>query len=559
MEPMRVPWAIQSYTTDSLPVSSQRCVNYYAEKLPPDSKTDVAVLGCPGIATVYTVDNGPIRGFTVMNDILYVVSGSSLYSVTTGGQITLLGSGLVGFGPVSIANNTFQVEITDGVNGWVYAPSATYKATSAGVASGGSNYAVGDTITLDGGTYSNPAVLVVETVSGSAVATVAVQTSGQYSAKPANPVGQLATSGSGSGASFNVTFSGPPVGFSQITDPNFYPAYTVTFYDEYFILARIGTNIFFFSNILDGTTYGALDYEAATVESNYVKTVVNQQENLLVFCEKSIETWYDTGANDNPFSRYGAATIQRGCASPFTPLKEDNSVFFLGDDLVFYRLDGVLLRRMSTHAIEQAWQKYATVADAFAFSYTFNGHKFIVLQFPSGNATWEFDIATNLWHERVSYNAASPYSGPWRGGCAVTFNNQVLIGDTQSGQIGYLSSDVYTEFGQPMIGLMVAPPTQKDRKRVFISKLEINMRTGTGLNSSQGSDPQVMLEISKDQGETYGNRQPWQSMGKIGAYFTRLIWKKLGASRDWRFRVTISDPVPRAFISTFVTGDIEEV
>ncbi len=68
------------------------------------------------------------------------------------------------------------------------------------VQSGGSGYAVNDTITL-----SNGAVLRVLTLSTSAVATVQVQT--QPTSQPSNPVAQTSTSGSGTGATFNFTYS----------------------------------------------------------------------------------------------------------------------------------------------------------------------------------------------------------------------------------------------------------------------------------------------------------------------------------------------------------------
>jgi hypothetical protein len=559
MEPMRIQWATQSYKLDSLPASSQRNVNFYAEKEPPDAKTEIANIAAPGILPFVTAGTVAIRGFTVMNNVLYAVSGANLYSVSVAGVVTLLGSGIGGFAPVSMANNGFQVEIVNGVSGWVYAPAESYFASAATQVSGGSGYALGDTATIAGGAYTSPAVLLVTGVSGGAITSVSVQAAGQYSVQAPSPASQSATSGVGSGATFDVTFTGPPVGFNQITDPNFSPANTVTYYDEYFVLPQANTNQWFFSQILDGTTYNALDFETAEVNPGFVMAIVNQQENLLIFCQKAIETWYDTGANDNPFARYDGATIERGCAAPLAVVKEDNSVFFMGDDLIFYRLDGVLLHRISTHAIEQAWSSYPTVSDCFVFSYTYSGHKFIVVTFISGNATWVFDISTNLWHERVSYVAATPTGGRWRGNCAIIFNNQVLIGDSMSGQIGYLSPTTYTEFGQPIIGLMDSPSLNKDRKRIFIPILELNMQTGTGLSTGQGSNPQVMLQISKDQGQTYKPFQPWQSMGAIGAYATRLRWYKNGVARDWRFRVMISDPVPRTVINAYASAELEEV
>lgn len=84
--------------------------------------------------------------------------------------------------------------------------SAIFQAASATVQSGGSGYAVGDTITETGGTAINQAVFVVATLSGSAVATVTLGYPGNYTVVPTNPVSQGSTSGSGSGCTLNITF-----------------------------------------------------------------------------------------------------------------------------------------------------------------------------------------------------------------------------------------------------------------------------------------------------------------------------------------------------------------
>ncbi len=85
--------------------------------------------------------------------------------------------------------------------------SSIYAVASAAVQAGGSNYVVGEQITLTGGTFILPVVLTVATLSGSAVATVTVGYAGAYSVKPSNPVSQASTDGSGTGATFNLTFA----------------------------------------------------------------------------------------------------------------------------------------------------------------------------------------------------------------------------------------------------------------------------------------------------------------------------------------------------------------
>ena len=95
-----------------------------------------------------------------------------------------------------------------------------YPVTAATVAAGGTGYAIGDIITLASAPNTSspigaPAQLQVLTLSGSAVATVSVIPvvtggdeiiGGSYFQPQANPVAQGTTTGSGSGATFNLTF-----------------------------------------------------------------------------------------------------------------------------------------------------------------------------------------------------------------------------------------------------------------------------------------------------------------------------------------------------------------
>jgi hypothetical protein len=49
-------------------------------------------------------------------------------------------------------------------------------------------------------------------------------------------------------------------------------------------------------------------------------------------------------------------------------------------------------------------------------------------------------------------------------------------------------------------------------------------------------DPQVMLRWSDDGGHTWSNSH-WRSMGKTGAYGTRVLWRRLGMTLKLRDRV----------------------
>lgn len=81
-------------------------------------------------------------------------------------------------------------------------------ATAAVVATAGSGYAVGDTITLDdtGGTVAVNAVLEVTGETGGAIDSVIIVNPGRCETAPTNDVGQGSTSGSGTGADFTMTY-----------------------------------------------------------------------------------------------------------------------------------------------------------------------------------------------------------------------------------------------------------------------------------------------------------------------------------------------------------------
>ena len=331
---------------------------------------------------------------------------------------------------------------------------------------------------------------------------------------------------------------------SQISDADFQSAASVAVLNSVFVYDWLGTNKFFISATSNANNYDALDYATAEASPDPVVCVQNRNGTLMIFGAHSIEAWDHTGASDFPFTRIKGATVDRGIAGPLATTNEDSSRFFLGDDLVFYRLNGLQLRRASTHPLEEIWQKYSTVDDAICFPLPINGHKFLCLTFPTENATFIYDIATDLWHERVSWDP-SGIENRWRINCSVSCYNRVLVGDNNSGKVGILDSDTFTEFGNPIITTLVSPPLYRDGQQMSVPAFEVDIETGVGLANGQGSDPQIMMDFSLDGGKTYTSAQLWQTMGSIGNTDTQLRWTELGSGREYVFRLIISDPVKR--------------
>ena len=83
------------------------------------------------------------------------------------------------------------------------------------------------------------------------------------------------------------------------------------------------------------------------------------------------------------------------------------------------------------------------------------------------------------------------------------------------------------------------------------------METGVGLTGNPyasppdyGSNPQAMLSWSDDGGHTYSSTYT-ASLGLTGQYKARVIFNKLGVSRDRVFKFSMSDPVKANIIGGY--------
>jgi hypothetical protein len=140
-----------SYTLSSVNADCQRAVNLYPEmgEMGANGKGEVACLrGTPGKRLLATVGTGPIRGaYTASNGVLYVASGSGLYSVDANWSVTFLGTILTtSSGPVSMVDNGQELILVDGAYGYylVLSNSLFYRISSEGFLNGATQVAFQD-------------------------------------------------------------------------------------------------------------------------------------------------------------------------------------------------------------------------------------------------------------------------------------------------------------------------------------------------------------------------------------------------------------------------------
>ena len=338
--------------------------------------------------------------------------------------------------------------------------------------------------------------------------------------------------------------------FSRITDPAFTGAVTVGYLDGYFVYNEPNSQKVWVTDLYNGLV--PLEFASAEGSPDGLVAVNVDHREAWLFGTDSVEVWYDAGVAppDFPLVRIQGAFNEIGCVAAFSVAKLDNGLFWLGTDArgqgIVYRANGYTGTRVSTHAVEYAIAQYGNISDAVAYTYQQEGHAFYVISFPTGNATWVYDVATKAWHERAGFD-----NGEFtrhRSNCQCNFGGNIIVGDFENGNIYTFDLEVYADNGQPQKWLRswrALPQGTNTLKRTAHHSLQLECESGTGLNDGQGSDPEVMLRWSDDGGHTWSNEH-WAKMGKIGEYYNRVIWRRLGMTiklRDRVYEISGTDPI----------------
>jgi hypothetical protein len=323
---------------------------------------------------------------------------------------------------------------------------------------------------------------------------------------------------------------------SLIADPDFVAGSDVDFLDNFLIFLRPDSDTFAVSELNSTTSFDALDFAVAESKPDKLVGILADHNQIVLGGSRSMELYWNSGSTGFPFERIPDGVVELGCLAGATMQPLDNSVIWLAADRTVRALRDRTPARISQHGVEKALQSYDNLSEAYAFIYTLDGHLCYVLQVP-GVATWVFDATTQQWFERASLNKPD-----WNVQQTVEAWGKTWAFDA-NGRIGELTAAASAEWGETIRREWWYPTVYSDRRNSSHGRFESVMIPGVGLETGQGSDPQVGLDFSDDGGRNWINL-PTRSLGKIGKTKTRQVWHQLGSSRDRVYRQWISDPVP---------------
>ena len=307
-------------------------------------------------------------------------------------------------------------------------------------------------------------------------------------------------------------------------------------------------NRLYWSDLIDASSWPALNFTTAEKIADPIISFSIRQNDIWLFGPRSYEVFGISPNPDLPYQPIPAATSDIGCGAPNSVTSISDNVFWLGSSTAgtnqVFVSNGYGATRITNHAIEDLLNNDPErTEDAISFAYQENGHIFYVISFVAVNKTFVYDLLTGMWHERGTREPLKNIVNRWEPVFSSFAFSRVVVGDSKNPKILRLDLNKYEEWdGRPIVRILQGKTIWSDLKNIIHRRFLLDLETGVGLQTGQGSDPQAMMQFSDDGGHTFSSQQ-FRSIGKIGKYKKVLEWRYLGMARERVYKISISDPI----------------
>ncbi len=315
---------------------------------------------------------------------------------------------------------------------------------------------------------------------------------------------------------------------------------TLAYLGGFGIFNQPGTGVFWITGLNNFASVDALDFATAESSPDNLVTVFTDHNELWLPGTTTTEVWQLSGGTDFPFTAYTNAKMERGCAAALSYAAEDNTNFFLGEDFIVYRADGYRPLRVSNTPEEDAIANVSAAAKAACYStiYTWRGSKFLTMTFGT-ELTLQLNIGSGLWNRAKTFGL-----NYWRVVGSAGHHSDYLLTVAGIASLAKLNQDE----GALIYRGTVSAPGFADDKRISISEFFLQAEVG---RAATGITPRVMLRCALD-GETFANER-WRTLGTIGQYKNRAVWRNLGQGRSPVLEIGVTDNFEFSVISTRAT------
>lgn len=291
---------------------------------------------------------------------------------------------------------------------------------------------------------------------------------------------------------------------------------------------------------VSGGSWQDVDFATAEQKTDDAIAVFQHKGTLHVFGSGSVEFW---GSDANGPVPIPGAFLNVGLAGKRAVAAADEVVGFLASDGSFRIISGYSGQRVSTPAVEAA---LSADADAECLAYIERGHT--VFEVSTSSLTLCYDMTESQRIGRpVWFRKSTGGSRHAARGCVYCYG-KLLVLSTNDGKVYELTRDV-----KPDAREFVMPHFSDDARRAWsvLHELELIQRTGTGAIADGAS--YVMMRISRDGGKTWGEER-WANEGTVGAYNSRVRWRRMGRFRQIAAKFRKTDQTEWTVLGVYAHG-----
>lgn len=287
------------------------------------------------------------------------------------------------------------------------------------------------------------------------------------------------------------------------------------------------------------SSWTALEFAAAEYAADPLVCIRAVGEIAWLLGSASLEGWRVTGEASPPLAPYGGLKFDIGCRTKDAAVNCRGTLIFVDNDCAVRLTDGGAPRLISTNGLTEQIRGVSAM-DLRASFLVVDGHPLYVLTLGS-SATWVYDLSTENWTRFSSLSRDY-----WRAHLHCNIGDVALAADAESNQVWRVDPERKTD-GSDVFTMEFAAFVQAKEAPVPLANVELDCEVGGSPLSGQGSDPLVVLQVSRDRGKTYGSPRE-KGLGTTGDYTKRVRWNGLGIVRQpfgAVLKFFVSDPVVR--------------
>lgn len=299
---------------------------------------------------------------------------------------------------------------------------------------------------------------------------------------------------------------------ATVTFPDTANVTKIGFISGLYIALRADTDQFYWSAVLDGTSWNALDFATAEGAADNLLDLIVLPDSMWLFGEETTEAWALSGDADLPFYKIELRSYQKGVIAPGCACELEGKLYWIGQDARPYS-DG-----LEPIADEGLAERIRDSEDVFTFAFTYEGHPIFCVRLDNG--TWGFDVTTRSWLEFTSYERAN-----WRARCAMTRGSTVYLGDDELNTIWTFGG--HSESGSVIQHVFTAILPMSGGA-LLVDNIGLHANVGRAeVLSGSGSEPVIEIRSSRDEGLSW---TPWRpkALGRMGEYRQRVKWNRFG-------------------------------